>query len=133
MAHYAVLNENNIVTFVHVGKNENEGGVNWEEYYNAKRTSYNTRGGIHYDSTTNEPSSDQSKAFRKNFAGVGFSYNEELDAFIPPKPFNSWVLNETSCLWEPPIPYPTDDNYYQWSEEQLNWVAIEINSIDNIF
>lgn len=124
MAHYAVLDENNIVTFVHVGKDEHENNVNWEEYYNAKRTSYNTRGGIHYDPITNEPSSDQSKAFRKNFAGVGFKYDSQRDAFIPPKFYNSWVLNEETCLWEPPIKPPNDGNNYYWNEETLTWDII---------
>ena len=85
------------------------------------KTSYNTRGGVHYQPNTNEPSEDQSKALRKNFAGVGFSYNSELDAFIPYKVFESWVLNETTCLWEPPIPYPDDGNVYEWDEENIAW------------
>ena len=85
------------------------------------KTSYNTRGGVHYQPNTNEPSEDQSKALRKNVAGVGFTYNSELDAFIPYKVFESWVLNETTCLWEPPIPYPDDGNVYEWDEENIAW------------
>ena len=125
MAHYAYLNENNIVTQVIVGKNEGEDGIDWEEYYGAKRTSYNTKGGIYYDSATNEPSEDQTKAFRKNYAGIGYTYDEIRDAFIPPKPYNSWILNEQSCLWEAPVPYPNDNKYYEWNEETQNWKLIE--------
>jgi hypothetical protein len=87
-----------------------------------KRTSYNTHGGIHYDPNTNQPSEDQSKAFRKNYAGVGYVYDEFRDAFIPPKPFPSWVLNEQSCLWESPIPMPNDGKMYIWDENTQSWV-----------
>lgn len=121
MAHYVVLDENNIVVNGFVGKNEGENGVDWEQYYNAKRTSYNTRGGIHYDPETNKPSVDQSKAFRKNYAGIGYTYDESRDAFIPPQPYASWVLNEESCLWEPPVAYPTDGQMYTWNEETQTW------------
>ena len=121
MAHYAVLDENNIVTNIFVGKNEGEDGVDWEQYYNAKRTSYNTRGGIHYNQETQEPSVDQSKAFRKNYASIGFSYDPQRDAFIPPKPYPSWTLNEETCLWNSPVPYPTDGNPYIWNEETQTW------------
>ena len=102
MAHYAYLDGNNVVTMVIVGRDEGELGMDWEAYYGAKRTSYNTRGGVHYNKETNEPSVDQSKAFRKNYAGIGFTYDPVRDAFIPPKPDETWVLNETTCLWEPP-------------------------------
>lgn len=121
MAHYAYLDENNIVTTVVVGKNEDDPPGNWEEYYGAKRTSYNTRGGVHYDQATGMPSIDQTKAFRKNYAGVGYSYDSTRDAFIPPKPYESWVLNEQSCLWESPVPYPQDNNMYFWDEETREW------------
>lgn len=100
MAHYAFLNENNIVTQVIVGKNENEDGVDWEGFYGAKRTSYNTRGGVYYNSETNQPHEDQSKAFRKNYAGIGYTYDPVRDAFIPPKPDDNYVLDEFTCLWE---------------------------------
>ena len=121
MAHYAVLDENNIVTNIFVGKNEGEDGVDWEQYYNAKRTSYNTRGGIHYNQETQEPSVDQSKAFRKNYASIGFSYDPQRDAFIPPKPYPSWTLNEETCFWDSPVPYPTDGERYIWNEENQTW------------
>ena len=124
MAHYAYLDENNIVTMVIVGKNEDEAPGDWETYYGAKRTSYNTRGGVYYDPNTNEPGPDQSKAFRKNYAGIGYTYDSTRDAFIPPQPYPSWVLDETSCLWEAPVPYPTDGNRYSWDEATQNWIEI---------
>jgi hypothetical protein len=127
MAHYAFLDSNNVVYQVIVGKDENEDGIDWEKYYDAKRTSYNTRGGVYYNSATNEPHEDQSKAYRKNYAGIGFTYDETRDAFIPPKPFESWVLNEFSCIWEAPVAYPNDGNRYSWNEESISWVLIETN------
>jgi hypothetical protein len=89
------------------------------------KTSYNTRGGVHYQPNTNTPSEDQSKALRKNYAGIGFAYDASRDAFIPPQPFASWTLNEDSCLWESPVPYPDDGNMYRWDEDTTNWVLIE--------
>jgi len=126
MAHYAFLDENNVVVEVIVGKDE--GNFDWEQQYGSfrgqccKRTSYNTYGGVHYDPITKNPSKDQEKAFRKNFAGIGFLYSFELDAFIPPKPYNSWSLNETTCLWHPPVPYPDDGKAYYWDEESQSWI-----------
>jgi hypothetical protein len=122
MAHYAFLDENNIVTEVITGKEE--GNFNWEQQYGmfrgqlCKRTSYNTIGGVHQLGGT---------PFRKNYAGVGYSYDETRDAFIPPKPFNSWVLDEDTCLWEAPVAYPADGSAYTWNEEILNWVEITNN------
>jgi hypothetical protein len=101
MSHFAKLDDNNIVTFVTVGRQEDDGKEH--ELYERtgdvyKQTSYNTRGGVHY--TDGEPSADQSKALRKNYAGIGFTYDEERDAFIPPKPEDGeWVLDEDTCLW----------------------------------
>jgi hypothetical protein len=121
MASYAFLDENNIVTEVIVGKNEGEDGIDWEQHYRefrgqvCKRTSYNTQGGVHSSGGT---------PYRKNYAGIGYSYDADRDAFIPPKPFASWLLNEESCLWEAPTPYPTDGLIYQWVEDDLNWQAI---------
>jgi hypothetical protein len=85
------------------------------------QTSYNTRGGVHYNPETNQPSADQSKALRKNYAGIGYMYDAQRDAFIPPKPYNSWILNEQTCLWESPIPYPTDGDQYIWNEQTIGW------------
>jgi hypothetical protein len=89
------------------------------------QTSYNTRGGVHYQANSNDPSDDQSKALRKNYAGIGYTYDAQKDAFIPPKPFNSWVLDETSCLWEAPTPYPDDGERYTWNETTTSWDQIE--------
>lgn len=124
MAHFAKLDENNIVVFVTVGRQEDDGNeaeltARTGDVY--KQTSYNTRGGIHYDPETGEPSADQTKALRKNFAGIGFTFDETRDAFIPPQPYSSWVLNEETCWWEPPVAYPTDGNEYIWNEETQSW------------
>ena len=122
MAHYAFLDSNNIVTEVIVGKDEGEDGVDWEAHYGAfrgqtcKRTSYNTHGGVHSGGGT---------PFRKNYAGIGYSYNAIRDAFIPPRPYASWTLNEDTCLWESPVPYPDDGNYYVWDEITTSWVQVE--------
>jgi hypothetical protein len=77
-----------------------------------KQTSYNTHGGVHSSGGT---------PFRKNHAGIGYIYDEDRDAFIPKKPFNSWILNEDTCLWESPIPYPQDNNRYNWNEQNQSW------------
>jgi len=121
MAHYAFLDENKIVTEVIVGKDEGENGIDWEQHYGdfrgqtCKRTSYNTIGGVHNNGGT---------AYRKNYAGIGYTYDSTRDAFISPKPFASWLLNETSCLWEAPTPMPTDDKMYSWDEETTSWLEI---------
>jgi len=127
MAHYAFLDGNNIVTQVIVGKDENDDGVDWEKRYSeihgqvCKRTSYNTIGNVHKLGGT---------AFRKNYAGIGFSYNEVRDAFIPPKPYHSWTLNEETCLWDSPTPIPEDGGTgtppkrYMWDEITTSWVDI---------
>jgi hypothetical protein len=119
MAHYALLNENNIVTQVIVGRNENDlidGVSDWETYYGefhgqvCKRTSYNAN-------------------IRKNYAGIGFTYDEDRDAFIPPQPFPSWLLDEDTCQWQAPVPYPEDDTViYQWNEELGDWEAVVFES-----
>jgi hypothetical protein len=109
MAHYAFLDENNIVTEVIVGKDETDTSHDWEQFYGqirnqvCKRTSYN--GNI-----------------RKNYAGIGYSYDYGRDAFIPPKPYPSWVLVEQTCLWNSPIPYPNDGKKYGWDEITKTWI-----------
>lgn len=111
MAHYAVLDENNIVVDVFVGIDENQQieGLTTEEWYsnfkNAKviRTSYNAK-------------------IRKNYAGIGMKYDEDLDAFIPERPFASWILNFDTCKWESPKPYPNDNLLYRWDEKIKDWV-----------
>jgi hypothetical protein len=132
MASFAKLNSENIVTIVVSVVNEllkDSNGVEQEaigiqflkNLYNEpnsiwKQTSYNTHGGAHNNNGT---------PFRKNHAGIGYQYDSQRDAFIPPKPFNSWILNETTCLWESPIPMPNDasiDRRYTWNEETQNWI-----------
>ena len=130
MAHYAQIDSNNFVTFVFVGRDDVVEGIDdWEIYYapkgfTVKQTSYNTRGGVHYDPETGEPSEDQTKALRFNYAGIGFTYDEERDAFIPPKPYDSWLLDEDTCLWVAPVPMPEDGDY-TWDEDAGDWVAVE--------
>lgn len=120
MAHYAFLDDNNIVTEVIVGIDEGVDGTDWEQHYGdfrgqtCKRTSYNTHGGVHNGGGT---------PLRMNYAGIGYYYDATRDAFIPPKPFASWVLNDSTCLWEPPVPYPADGEMYAWDEDELQWVA----------
>ena len=122
MAHYAFLNENNIVTEVIVGKNESEEGIDWEAHYGAfrgqacKRTSYNTCGGQH---------SNGGIPLRKNYAGIGYTYDEQRDAFIPPQPYPSWTLNETTCQWSAPTPMPDNGKAHSWNESTTSWVAEE--------
>ena len=83
------------------------------------QTSYNTRGGVHYQPNSNTPSDDQSKALRKNFAGIGHHYDGT--GFYAPQPFDSWTLNSTSYLWEPPVAYPYDGQIYNWNEANQQW------------
>lgn len=117
MAHYAFLDENYIVTEVIVGKDESN--FDWERYYGdirgqlCKRTSYNTIGGVHKNGGT---------PLRKNYAGLGFTYDPIRDAFIAPKPYPSWFLNEETCRWEAPVPYPNDGQMYSWDESTKSWV-----------
>jgi hypothetical protein len=114
MAHYAFLDGNNIVTEVITGIDETEliEGLDPETWYAnfrsqvCKRTSYNGN-------------------YRKNYAGIGYTYDENRDAFITPKVFQSWVLNEETCLWESPVPYPTDGESYTWNEVNLTWDLLE--------
>jgi hypothetical protein len=80
------------------------------------QTSYNTHGGVHKNGYT---------PLRKNYAGIGYTYDAQRDAFIPPQPFPSWTLNETTCLWDAPVAYPTDGEWYQWDEATTSWVVID--------
>jgi hypothetical protein len=137
MAYFAKIDENNNVIGVHTiindvmtinGVESEQAGIDFLTNLHGhslwKQTSYNTRGGVHYHFIYNTPSQDQSKAFRKNYAGIGYTYDEQRDAFIPPKPYPSWLLNEFSCLWESPIPYPNDGNMYMWDEDTQTWDLI---------
>jgi hypothetical protein len=114
VAHYAFLDENNIVTEVIVGIDETEfiEGLDTEIWYGnfrnqtCKRTSYNA-------------------TIRKNYAGVGYTYDATRDAFIPPKPHDSWLLDGETCQWEAPVPMPQDKNFYTWNEETLSWIEVQ--------
>lgn len=121
MAHYAELDENNVVIRVVPGVDEKEkdGEAIYREYTGTvwKRTSYNTWEGKHLKGGV---------PFRKNYASIGYYYDELRDAFIPPKPasMNSWVFNEETCQYTPPLPYPTDGNVYVWDENTVNWLEV---------
>ena len=120
MAHYAKV-QNGLVTNVIVAEAEF-----FETFVDSSpgewiQTSYNTHGGKHYNPDTKELSNDQTKALRKNYARIGWTYNIDRDAFIPPKPYSSWIINEQTCLWEAPVAYPNDENSYVWNETLLNW------------
>jgi len=121
MAHFAKLNSDNIVLTIEVISDDiattEQAGVNFlNNLYDTsdvwKQTSYNTKGGVHQLSGT---------PFRKNYAGIGYEYDQTRDAFIPPKPYNSWSLNETTCLWEAPVAYPDDGQRYSWNEDNQTW------------
>ncbi len=119
MAHFAKLDENNIVTFVTVGRQEDDGKeaelcARTGDVY--KQTSYNTHGGVHALGGT---------PLRKNYAGIGYTYDAGRDAFIAPKPYASWLLNETTCLWDAPVAYPDDGKRYSWDEATTSWVEVE--------
>ena len=123
MAHYAILNEDDYVKQVIVGKNEDEivldengNAIDWEVYYGGKRTSYNTWRGVHKLGGT---------PFRKNYAGPGFFFDRRRDAFIPPKRYPSWIWNEEACMFDAPITYPTDGHDYYWDEFTTTWKRID--------
>jgi hypothetical protein len=118
MAHFAKLDDNNVVLAVHVLNNDvividgvesEQAGIDFladlHGYSNWKQTSYN-------------------KSFRKNYAGIGYRYDESLDAFIPPQPYTSWIFNEETCRWDSPIPYPEGNLVYIWNEPTVSWQPV---------
>ena len=118
MAHFAELDDNNVVLQVIVGVDEPlDGEAIYSETTGTvwKKTSYNTWAGEHSLGGT---------PFRKNYAGIGYTYDPDRDAFIPPQPFPSWTLDEQTCQWHPPIQYPSDDKRYQWDEQTTSWKEI---------
>ena len=115
MSHFAQIDENNIVTQVIVIEQDVVDTGLFGDPASWIQTSYNTSGGVHLLGGT---------PLRKNYAGIGYTYDNTRDAFIPPKPFNSWVLNETSCLWEAPTPMPVDGKIYNWDEATTSWVEV---------
>lgn len=122
MAHFAKV-QNGFVTQVIVAESEffqtfvDTSPGEWIQ------TSYNTHGGVHTQGGT---------PLRKNYAGIGFAYNREKDAFIPPKPYQSWVLNEETCLWNPPVPHPNDGKVYNWDEATTSWVEVPVVEVTNV-
>ena len=121
MSHFAKV-KNNLVETVIVAEQDfinslpSESGVTWIQ------TSYNTRGGIHYAPNSN--TADGGVALRKNYAGIGDTYDSVRDAFYAPQPYPSWILNETSCIWEAPVAHPNDGKLYNWNESNLAWEEI---------
>jgi len=122
MAHYAFLDSNNVVTEVIPGKNEGEDGIDWEQWYGdfrgqvCKRTSYNTIGNVHSNGGT---------PYRGNYAGIGYTYRSDIDAFVSPQPFPSWTL-DSNVVWQPPVARPID-GMYSWNEESQTWVEVNAN------
>jgi hypothetical protein len=122
MAHFAKV-QNGFVTQVIVAEPEF-----FETFVDTSpgewiQTSYNTHGGVHTQGGT---------PLRKNYAGIGFTYNRDKDAFIPPKPYQSWVLNEETCLWNPPVPHPNDGKVYNWDEATTSWVEVPTVEVTNV-
>jgi hypothetical protein len=115
MSHFAQIDGNNIVTQVLVIEQDVVDTGLFGEPSSFIQTSYNTQGGVHKLGGT---------PLRKNYAGIGYTYDRNRDAFIPPKPYNSWVLNESTCLYDAPTPMPTDDKRYSWDENTTSWVEI---------
>lgn len=137
MANFAKLNTDKTVISVVVVDNVNITNSNGIEEENLgvqflekitgwplwKKTSYNTKAGVHYDSVTGLPSEDQSKAFRKNYAGKGMYYDVFLDAFIAKQPFRGWVINDNTAQWEAPVPRPVKNGYfYTWDNSKQEWI-----------
>lgn len=122
MAHYAFIDENNVIVEVIVGIDEGVDGLDWESHYGkfrglqCKKTSYNTFANAH----------PEGRPFRKNYAGIGYTYDAARDAFIPPKPYPSWTLIESTCTWQAPVPMPTDNKPYRWDEPTLSWIEITL-------
>jgi hypothetical protein len=117
MAHYAQIDNNNQVIQVIVAEQDfiNSGAVGDPAQW--IQTSYNTYGGVHRNGGT---------PLRKNYAGKGYTYDSARDAFIPPRPYASWILNESTCLWDPPTPMPTDGRNYTWNENTVSWEEVVI-------
>jgi len=120
MSHFAKI-QNGVVTEVIVAEQDfiNSGLVGPASEW--VKTSYNTRGGVHYGE---DGQPDGGTALRGNYAGIGYTYDSANDVFYAPQPYPSWTLNNTTWLWESPVPYPTDGKIYQWNEEQRNWVEV---------
>lgn len=119
MPHFAKLDKNSVVTFVTVGSDHDDGKeleLSKRTKHTYKQTSYNTQGGVHLLG---------GNPFRKNFAGIGFTYDADLDAFIPPKPYPSWLLDEESATWKAPVAYPEGEVMYSWNEGLGDWESVQ--------
>ena len=119
MAHFAEIGEDNIVIRVIVVNNEELMVDGQESEAKGAQFCRDLLGGVWKQTSYNGN-------FRKNYAGTGYRYDSQRDAFIPPKPYNSWILNEETCLWQPPIEYPNDGNLYSWNEDSQNWTTLNI-------
>jgi hypothetical protein len=113
LSHFAKV-ENGVVTQVIVIEQDVLNTGHWGDPASWVQTSYNTRGGQH----------PEGRPLRKNYAGIGYTYDSQRDAFIPPQPFPSWTLSEETCLWYSPVPYPTDGKVYSWDEATINWKEV---------
>ena len=119
MAHFAEIDGNNIVTrVIVVGNADTSDASGVEKEHIGAAFCERLLGGVWKQTSYNAN-------FRKNYAGIGYSYDANRDAFIPPKPFNSWVINEETCRWDPPTPMPTDEKMYRWDEDTTSWVEVE--------
>jgi hypothetical protein len=124
MSYFARINDDGIVVQVIAIEKDVLDSGNWGDPNDWVQTSYNTRGGVHYAPNSNEP--DGGIALRKNYAGKGYTYDQTRDAFIAPKPYPSWVLDEDTCQWDAPTPYPDDGKRYDWDEDTTSWVEVDI-------
>ena len=120
MSHFAKVNSDGVVLDVINAEQDFIDAIPSEEGVSWIQTSYNTHGAVHSNGQT---------PLRKNYAGIGFTYDSSRDAFIPPQPYPSWQLNEDTCLWGSPIPYPSDNNKYEWSESLQQWTLISSEEV----
>jgi hypothetical protein len=123
MSHFAEINSENIVQRVLVIEQEDINTGSWGSPDNWIKTSYNTRNGVHYAPDSNTP--DSGVALRKNYAGIGYTYDQTRDAFYVPQPYPSWTLDDDTCVWNAPVAYPDDGKMYSWDEENTQWKEME--------
>lgn len=126
MSHFAKVENGVVVDVIKIEQDVLNTGA-WGDPSEWIQTSYNTYGGVHYipDSNPRQPSPDQSKALRGNYAGVGYIYDKHNDVFYPPQPYPSWTISEPTWIWQPPVPFPEDGKFYNWDEATLSWVEYE--------